>query len=106
MPAPNLQARAPAQVRLSRGRTTEICFTVRNAGEAAVENLKLTFLTRLDLKAGAVSRAPLRLGGGEEDTLCFSVEAPDWLNLTSEASRTAYGHLRASFQPLGEDSTR
>jgi hypothetical protein len=71
MPAPNLQARAPAQVRLSRDRSPEICFTVRNTGEAAVENLKVTFQTRLDLKACAVSGAPVRLGGGEEKTLCF-----------------------------------
>jgi hypothetical protein len=74
---------------LPRGGTARVCFTLRNGGGAALEGLRVSFQPRLDFAVR------------EESQACYTVRAPEAINLTSQYNRVAYAQWSASFRRAG-----
>jgi hypothetical protein len=92
---------APEAVRARKGENATVCFSVLNMGASPIGKLRVSFQPRTDLKATALQQVGATLAGGEQRDLCYQVQAPDWLNLTSEANRLAYAHLSALYERNG-----
>ena len=102
-PEPRFDVLVPAEpVPLPKGQKVQIACTLRNAGSNAVEHLRTSFHSRLDLKVTTLAPPPQRLGPGQAAQVNYEVQAPEYLDLTCDYNRIAYGHWSASYERAGK----
>ena len=88
-PAPDPQFRITAKSSLPQA-----CFELSNTGTTAITDLRVTFQARLDF-TWKPAAAPESLGPGQTVRLCYPIEAPASINLTSQYNQIAYAHSTA-----------
>lgn len=95
-PAPDPQFRITTKSAMPRA-----CFEMSNTGASAITDLRVGFQARLDFTAGRVT-APDSLAPGQSIQLCYPVQAPAAVNLTSQYNRIAYAHCSAEGRRQGK----
>jgi hypothetical protein len=73
----------------------QACFEMSNQGTTAITDLRATFQARLDF-TWKPAAAPTTLAPGETVRLCYPLEAPAAINLTSQYNELSYAHCTAS----------
>lgn len=104
-PQPDTQLEVQAkleEVTVARGGKARLGFTVKNAGDAPVRGWKISCHTRLDFQVTPERPAPEVLEPGQIVELWYTLQAPEWLNLTCEYNRATYAHWSALYQREGK----
>jgi hypothetical protein len=95
----------PAQAQLSlsttRGQECTVTFVVANRGTTPIEDLAVSCRGRLDFEVVAPEALPRRLEPGATAALTYRVRAPEPLNLTCRANRSAPIHCAALYRRGG-----
>jgi hypothetical protein len=100
-PAPSgaLQAKAVSEtIRVNRGGTAEACFVLENKGQDAVTGIRASFQPRLDFVVDRPPEIPDRLAAGGAVRLCYTVRAPERINLSTQYNRESYAHWSSVVQ--------
>jgi hypothetical protein len=77
------------------------CFELSNTGDAPITDLRVSFQARLDYTAGR-AMPPDSLAPGQSAHLCYALERPAAINLTSQYNRVSYAHCSASGRRAGK----
>jgi hypothetical protein len=91
-----------SELLLRRGETAQACFDVNNAGRSGISGLRIRFQPRLDFTAAPPAAVIDGMRAGETAELCYTVRAPEEINLTSQYNRVAYAHWTATGSRQGE----
>jgi len=89
-PAPDPQFRLSAKSSMPQA-----CFEMSNTGSSAITDLRVSFQARLDFTWKSAT-APPALAPGESIQLCYPVQPPAAINLTSQYNELSYAHCTAS----------
>jgi hypothetical protein len=97
-PEPQLEVGfAQPDVSVMPGGAARLCVSVRNKGTSPIENLRASFQPRLDFAVAEQPAPPSSLAPGGSVDLCYNVEAPGRINLTSDYHRISYAHWTAAY---------
>ena len=88
--------------KILRGAHAKVCFAVRNAGNTPIKNLHATIQPRLDMAVLGRAAVPAELAAGAQVDLCYEVQAPERINLSTDYNRTSYAHWSASYEREGK----
>jgi hypothetical protein len=85
----------------ARSTAPRACFELSNTGDAPITDLRVSFQARLDYTAGR-AMPPDSLAPGQSAHLCYALERPAAINLTSQYNRVSYAHCSASGRRAGK----
>jgi hypothetical protein len=85
-------------IMIAPGQTMRIRFAVKNNGTEAIEGLRVSFHSRLDVHIAALESPPERLAAGQEVECGYEVRAPAQINLSCEYNRVAFAHWSALYR--------
>ncbi len=98
-PADELQVKAASEtIRVVRGGTAEACFAVENKGDRDVIGIRASFQPRLDFAVERSPQIPEQLAAGGAIRLCYTMRAPERINLSTQYNRESYAHWSAVIQ--------
>jgi YetA-like protein len=95
-PAPDPQFRITAKSAMPKA-----CFAMSNTGTSPITDVRATFQARLDFKWQNAA-VPSTLAPGQTVELCYPIEAPRAINLTSQYNALSYAHCTASARRSGK----
>jgi len=87
-----------AELRVPRGHKAMVTFRIRNRGASPVESARFSLQPRLDFRVSLISAVTNALAPGEVREVRYEIQAPERINLTSEASRVSYAHFSGLYR--------
>ena len=98
-PAAELRARGDAEVfKVARGEAVEACFVLSNEGKSEVSGIRASFQPRLDFAVEKEAVVPERLAAGSSARMCYTLRAPERINLSTQYNRESYAQWSAVMQ--------
>ncbi len=83
------------------GARTTVSFVFKNTGTQPIEDLRVSFHSRLDFAIATLQPLPARLLPGQTAEVRYEVAAPAQVNISCDYNRIAYGHCSVLYSRSG-----